>query len=161
MKLYAFLYQVINGLGNEQKVLSSFAQFSNIESFEGLQFIKCILDYIRFYRRINASEMPYILYVLQIIFGKSYDEYYATRYYAVECFGALCKTAFSDTIIARLSEMMEDHDHRVRLCVLKHVDIIKESNEKYFNHIIQKAKVDNHFLVRAKANSITEITKKQ
>lgn len=70
-----------------------------------------------------------------------------TRRYAVKCLGILCNTDFKSTVITRLSEIMEDPDYRVRLSVLAQMDAIRRNDEQYFCHILQKANVDNNFII--------------
>jgi len=149
LKLYALLYKVLNSCDKELEVISTFTQFSNIEKIEGYQFIRCIFNFVSYYNKINRIDIPYIPYILQIILNKSYDEYYRTRCYAVNCLGILCKSPFKNIAIFRLSEMMEDLDYRVRLRVLNQINVIKEIDEQFYNHILQKAKVDNNYLIRS------------
>lgn len=148
LKLYAFFYEVINGYQNEQEALSIFAELSNLDRLDSIKFIEGINDYIKYFKTINDMEIPYLTYILQIIFSKSYDEYFKIRVESVACLGALCDTVFKDIIISRLSEMIEDSDYRVRLKVLWQLDKIRKINKQYFNHILQKAKVDNNFIIR-------------
>ncbi len=42
---------------------------------------------------------------------------------------------------------MEDPDYRVRLSVLAQMDAIRRNDEQYFCHILQKANVDNNFII--------------
>ncbi len=153
LKLYALLYKVLNSYGNELEVVSIFAQSSNLEKFEGYQFIKCIFNFVSYYDKISHAEIPYISYILQIILNKTYDNYYMTRYYAVNCLGILCKSTFKNIAISRLSEMMEDLDYRVRLRVLNQINTIKKIDKQFYNHILQKAKVDNNYLIKSFINS--------
>ena len=149
LKLYAFFYEIINGYKNEQEALSIFAELSNLDRLDNIQFIEGIHDYIKYYKTINDMEIPYLTYILQIIFSKSYNEYFVIRLKVVACLGALCNTDFKDIILFRLSEMIEDSDYRVRLKVLLQLDKIKNIDDYSINNILQKAKVDNNFIIKS------------
>lgn len=154
LKLYALLYRILNSYENELELISTFTQFSNIKNSEGYQFMKCIFNFITYYDKIKNTNIPYIPYILQIILNKSYDEYYLIRCYAVNCLGILCKSSFKNIAISRLSEMMEDPDYKVRLRVLNQINAIKKIDKQFYNHILQKAKVDNNYLIKSFINSI-------
>jgi len=149
LKLYSFFYETINGYQNEQEALSIFAELSSSDKLNSINFIKGINDYIRYFEILGYMEINYLSYILQIVFSKSYDQYFQIRSESVACLGALCSTSFKDTIISRLSEMIEDPDYRVRLKVLWQLDKIRKISKPYFNYIIQKAKVDNNFIIRS------------
>ncbi len=44
--------------------------------------------------------------------------------------------------------MMDDDDFRVKLGVLNQANLIKKYDEKTFNYVVSKAKIDNNYLVR-------------
>jgi len=154
LKLYSFFYKVINNYSNELEVVPIFAQSSNLEKFESYQFMNCFFNFLSYYEQINNHKIPYIQNILQIILNKTYNDYFKTRSYTVSCLGILCKSDFKDIAISRLSEMMEDPDYRVRLRVLNQITTIKKIDKQFYNHILQKAKVDNNYLIRSFINSI-------
>ena len=107
-----------------------------------------ILVYLLKLEKINLSGSPIISVLIQYISAFCFHSDYNIRYFTVRALYQLLDTQYSTFVISQLSKMMDDDDFRVKLGVLNQANLIKKYDEKTFNYVVSKAKIDNNYLVR-------------
>lgn len=86
--------------------------------------------------------------IVQFVINMSYHKELEIRTWSVMNFSFLINTSFKSLILKRMSNMVDNDVFKIKIRIL---NIIKNSNlqsEEYAKHIIQKTKIDNHYLIR-------------
>jgi hypothetical protein len=147
LRLHIILLRYMFGKNVLEELLETLSLISNGEEYEIRSSLRTLRDFLSHETNkfIGDSVQPILLqYISSFCFNESYN----VRYRTVQALYSLIESQYVNFVIERLSKMMDDDNYKVRWVVLDQASLIKKQNEQIYNFIIQKAKIDNHHLVR-------------
>ncbi len=151
LRLHIILLQYMFGENSLEELLETLSLLSNGEENEIVSSLITLKDFLNLQaNKMNENSAQPIL--VQYISSFCFDENQNIRYRTVKALYALIESQYSNFVIDRLSKMIDDDDYNVRWAVLYQASLIEKQNEQTYNYIIQKAKIDNHYLVRRMVN---------
>ncbi len=127
------LYDILLSNQNEDYVIISYLM-SFYSLFDGFDF-----------QKLDKTSLSLIV---QFVINMSYHKELEIRTWSVMNFSFFINTSFKSLILKRMSSMIDNDVFKIKIRVL---NIIKNSNlqnEEYAKHIIQKTKIDNHYMIR-------------
>ncbi|KEI06585.1 hypothetical protein Z957_12010 [Clostridium sp. K25] len=149
LKLNLLFWKIINNRSNEEEVLNIFSSYYSVSPFESIELMKIMEIYLK--SCSIHKKFDYKLIILQLLMFKAKDNSYEVRVKTITCLFELLNTEFGETILNILCDMLEDKDYRIRLLIIKNINKIEEKYKYTFKSMLEKAIVDNHYLVRRQA----------
>ncbi|MBU3183250.1 hypothetical protein [Clostridium estertheticum] len=156
LKFNFLLLKLCFGAVSDEQVLGIISVYSNQDDSEKIESLKAITNLMdNNYSNIIDERKLYIFvqYVLGFCSTKSHD----IRFNAVKALLKICTQKTSKVIMTQLSKIMDIDSAPIKFLILNDISNLTQYNEEIAALILQKAKVDNHFLVRAKALKILSI----
>ena len=147
------LLKICFGTVFNSQILEMISIYNNQDDYEKIESLCAITNLMDNQYKIIDERNLYIFvqYVLGLCSSKSHD----VRYNAVKALLQMRALKISDVIMTQLSKMMDVDSAPIKYLILNNIVDLKQCNEEVVALILQKAKVDNHFLVREKALKIS------
>ncbi len=147
LNLHLLILRITFGKDCLQELIEILALTNNSSELAIMKSLEALV-YLLKLEKINLSESPIISVLIQYISAFCFHGDYNIRYHTVRALYQLIDSQYSTFVVSQLSKMMEDDDFRVKLGVLNQADLLKKYDEKTFNYVVSKAKIDNNYLVR-------------
>lgn len=138
-----------------QEILEILAQINNSDDGEIINSLVYLHDFLK-NKRSNFSKNPILSIVIQYVSNICLHENNVIRYNTVKVFYQLINTKYSNFAINRLVKMIDDNDFTVKWAIVNQVPLIKQLDVTSYNYILGKARIDNNYIVRKRANNIVE-----
>ncbi len=147
LRLHIILLRYMFGENSLEELLETLSLLSNGEEYEIVSSLITLKDFLNLEtNKISENSVQPIL--VQYISSFCFHENQNIRYRTVKALYTFIQSPYTNFVIDRLLKMMDDEDYNVRWAVLHQASLIEKQNEQTYNFIIQKAKIDNHHLVR-------------
>ena len=156
LKFNFLLLKLCFGAISDEQTLEMISLYSNQDDSEKIESLHAITNLMdNHYSNIINERQLYIFiqYVLGFCSIKSHD----IRYNAVKALLKICTQKTSKVIMTQLSKIMDNDSAPIKFLILNDMVDLTKYNEEIATFILQKAKVDNHFLVREKALKILSV----
>lgn len=147
LRLHIILLRYVFGENGLEELLETLSLFSNGEEYEIISSLITLKDFLNLETNkfdINSMQPILVQYMSSFCFHESHN----VRYRTVQALYSLIESQYTNFVIDRLSKMMDDDDYNVRWAILHQASLIEKQNEQTYNYILQKAKIDNNYLVR-------------
>jgi len=96
---------------------------------------------------INRTDL---FVILQFVLSICNDENHNARYYSAKALLLLVTAETEKPILTQLSQFMDFDSSFIKHLIINHFDRLMAVNPKITKFMIQKASVDNHYVVREK-----------
>ena len=123
---------------------------SDFEIIKSLQCIETLLNNFEMSKIDKSMLMTITQYVISMSVHKERD----IRYHSAKLLLLLCKFDLEAPIL-QLSKMMDNDIYEIKIAIIAGIKSISGGNKEIVKYIVQKGRIDNHYLVRKKANDIT------
>lgn len=123
---------------------------SDFEIIKSLQCIETLLNNFEMSKIDKSMLMTITQYVISMSVHKERD----IRYHSVKLLLLLCNFDLEAPIL-QLSKMMDNNTYEIKIAIIAGIKSISGGNKEIVKYIVQKGRIDNHYLVRKKANDIT------
>jgi len=122
---------------------------SNANTSERLEISKAIRNYLNG----NKSEVnPLIIHILFILKSDENEQVRANSLIALLNFISHHK---DENILIEISKMMDTETTLIKNIILKNISIIDEKNSEIAQYILQKGRIENHYLLRKQVLTAT------
>ncbi|AEF17817.1 hypothetical protein Thexy_1793 [Thermoanaerobacterium xylanolyticum LX-11] len=143
---YMLMKMVFDNLDNGE-LLEYLGMYNELEESEKIEALKALISVFEnnYCSKINDN----ILFMfLQFVLGLSHDSNHDVRYYAVKTLLLMISPATKDPIFTRLSKMMDYDSAYIKNLIINQAENLINIYPDILNFIIQKASVDNHYVIR-------------
>lgn len=136
-------YNVV-GYGEIFKVLGN---SSRSDEFERIQALKAIINLL--YDDYSTNLDSNIIYsLLQFTLSMSHVENHDVRFYSVKALLLMVTKNTEKTVLTRLSQVMDYDSAYIKIQIINDFDRLMYINSEIVYLMMQKASVDNHYIVR-------------
>ena len=122
---------------------------SDFEIIKSLQCIQTLLNNFEISKIDKSMLMTITQYVISMSIHKEKD----IRYHSAKLLLLLCNFDLEAPIL-QLSKMMDNDTYEIKITILAGIKNVSVGNKELVKYIVQKGRIDNHYLVRKKANDI-------
>lgn len=155
-RVLAILFDLLSVLCDHAanyEFISSLSAIHTLSDNEIIFALRALHDNIR---KIEPTNIPkdVVFAITQLARSFSKNKEHDIRLYSVYCMIDLLKCDFEDYVLSGLSYVMDIDSSDIRIAIVHEMKNINQTNALR-SYIIQKAKVDNHYLVRKIAKEIT------
>ncbi|MCJ7840681.1 DUF4062 domain-containing protein [Lederbergia sp. NSJ-179] len=134
------------------EVLSGYNKLDDFEKIEALKAIVNLLEN-EYCKSINRD---ILFMLLQFVLTLCNEENHDIRYYSAKALLLLITEDTEKTILTQLSQFMDFDSSFIKHLIMDHFDQLIEVNPDITKFMIQKASVDNHFVIREKGKEYLE-----
>lgn len=137
------------------ELLECLGAYGEIDEFEKIEALKALVSV---FENDYCSDMDrsILFVILQFVLGLSHDANHDVRYYAVKTLLLMITPDTKDPILTRLSKMMDYDSFYVKSLILNQAEELMSISPEMVDFIIQKATVDNHYVIRTRGRELAE-----
>lgn len=135
------------------ELIDLLSEIDNEDEFELTQYLKAIKSLVvdKFFNIVDLSIQNILT---QFVLSNKNHKNQEIRFLVVQILLKMITPFNKKMLLTQLSEMMNYDNVYIKNVIILNYNLIKKSDEKIANLILQKAYADNHFLVRKSANEI-------
>lgn len=137
-----------------QRAISS---FSLVNTMDDMDIISCLRYTHKVIEQTDVDKLPdeILLSILHIALAAFGNKERDIRFLAVKCLIELTRSKYKEVALKQLSLCMDWGASDIKIAIISRITKIQDDSTTK-EYIIQKAKVDNHYVVRKIANEIKE-----
>lgn len=143
---------VFNSIGLDE-IVELFSSYNELETFEKLEALKTIVSMLE-HGVADKVDEKIMLLILQFTLGLSYDKNHNVRYFAIKALLYIINEENKVPIIKRIVEIADYDSVYIKNLIMNFSDKLKKIDSEAYNFIIEKALVDNHYVIRKRASNI-------
>ena len=128
-------------------LLASYSEQTDYEIIKSLKAIDAFLDG----NHLEHLEVKCVISLLQYVTSMSFNNKQEIRYYAASSLIKLVGSQYNDVVMEQLSRMMDTESSDMKIYIVSSIKTVANDQKGYKDFILQKARVDNHYLVREAA----------
>lgn len=135
------------------EIVGLLSSYNELEVFEKVEALKTIVSLFE-HEKASYIDEKIILLIIQFSLGLSNDKNHDVRFYATKALLHLLSNNNKVPIIKRLSLIMDYDSIYIKNQILNFSDKLKSIDKESYEFIIEKALVDNNYVIRDKAISL-------
>lgn len=147
LKLHFILLRITLGEDCFQEILEILAYISNGSEREIVDSLILLEDFLKKEKQ-RIIDTPILSIFIQFISSYCFHTNDSIRFNTVHVLFQLIDSQYTNFILNRLVTMMDDVDFKVKWAIIFHASLVKQHSNTLFNYLIQKARIDNNYLVR-------------
>ena len=145
---YKIIMKLTLGLDCYNDLLTTLASYFGQTDYEKIKSLKIIAAFFDG-NDLKALETKYIVSLLQYASTMSFNDKQPIRYYSAHSLvNVVGKLQYDDLVIDHLARMMDTESSDMKIHIVNAVKAMSSDYNEYKKFIFQKARVDNHYLVR-------------
>ena len=133
-----------------EEILDLLSLYTDLEIFEKLEALKTIISIFKNDKNKGIDERVLLLF-LQFTLATANDRNHDVRYYSAEALLYFLSEENKHLILRTLSGMMDYDSAYIKNKIMDFSEKIKSLDEESYKFIKEKARVDNHYLIRKRA----------
>jgi len=148
----AFNYMLLNMVFNEDNGLdiSLISDLPYKDITDKLNVSKAVRNYLYNIKSTVPSTVETIIYILK---NSENEQVRANNIYSI-IYYIKCNSYKEQQLITELTKMMEYETVLIKNIILKNISTINEYNNEVAEYIMQKAKLDNHYIIKKQCENI-------
>lgn len=149
---FSMMKLVFNKIDVEE-VLSLLSSYTDLEIFEKLEALKTIISIFE-NGKSELVDDKVLLLILQFTLGSTNDSNHDVRYYAIKALLHFLSSNNKEPIMKKLLSIMDYDSVYIKSQIMNYSEKLKGLDEESFAFIKEKALVDNHFVIRKRAQKL-------
>lgn len=147
-------YKIINLDINKNEIMNLLGYYNNDNVYENIKILEVINIFIQ---NSYIGNIPENIYIILIQFVSRYinDNNYEVRSEAIDTFFAFFNKYNDELSLSFINQMGNDTDYRIKLIIIRNIKR-QEENAFQYRDILEKYKLDNHYIVRCRAKKLLE-----
>lgn len=140
---------------NHDEAVSIFSSMIGYKEAELIAVLRLLHLYLQIVEVVDQNQM-FLQLSVQLLLGIGSKRHKDTQYFAVLCLLFLFQNnLFTEIISKRMIVLIDNVVSEIKLAILRSIDIKKFTDIKTLEYIVQKGRIDNHYLVKKKAEELT------
>jgi hypothetical protein len=133
-----------------EEIIGLLSSYSELEIFEKLEALKAVISLFE-HGKADKIDGKIMLLILQFSLGLTNDNNHDVRYFATKSLLHIISENNKGPIIKRILDIMDYDSIYIKNQIINHSDKLKNIDKDAFSFIVEKALVDNHFVIRQRA----------
>lgn len=130
--------------GELLEYLGMYSEFEESEKIEALKTLTLIFES----NYCSVVDENILFMLLQFVLGLSHDTNHDVRYHAIKTLLFMITPATKDPIFTQLSKTMDFDSVYIKNLIINRANALKNIDPAMLNFIMQKASIDNHYIIR-------------
>lgn len=129
------------------ELLESLGVYNELKESDKIEALKAIISVFEndYCSKVDEN---ILFMILQFVLGLSHDANYSVRYFAIKSLLFMITPATEDLIFTRLSKTMDYDSVYIKSLIIDHAENLMNIDPDILNFIMQKASVDNNYIIR-------------
>ncbi|CCL31954.1 hypothetical protein BN174_2990001 [Clostridioides difficile E15] len=147
-------YKIVNLDINKNEIMNLLGYYNNDNVYENIKILEVINIFIQ---NSYIGNIPEDIYIILIQFVSRYinDNNYEVRSEVIDTFFAFFNKYNDELSLSFINQMGNDTDYRIKLIIIRNIKR-QEENAFQYRDILEKYKLDNHYIVRCRAKKLLE-----
>ena len=120
----------------------------NGNSYENIKILEYVNLLIKYY---YTNDKNFYLIIIQFILKYINNDYYEVVIKNIDCIFNLIKIGYIDINSSYINILIENPNYIVKYHILKNIELYINDLDDKFNSILERYKIDNHYIIRTKA----------
>lgn len=135
--------------------LEYLGNYGESDEFDKIEALKTLINLLES-NATNKMNKKYLFMVLQFVIGMTQDLNHDVRFYSIKALLLLINDDTKDVILKQLSKTMDYDSVYIKNMIIDHFDKLMNIDPVITNYMIQKASVDNHYIIRKRIKEYAE-----
>lgn len=143
---YMMMRMVFDGIDSGE-LLEFLGMYNELEESDKIEALKAIISVFE-NNYCSKVDENILFMILQFVLGLSRNANHSVRYFAIKALLFMITPATEDPIFTQLSKTMDYDSVYIKSLIIDHAENLMNINPDILNFIMQKASVDNNYIIR-------------